>query len=310
MLNRIDNKKELIIYFSIFVLIYLLYHSSFTTLNQPGFIKPVIKFELNGLLFAILKDIFIIIPYFVFVFILIMVIYHFARLVKNNRLRLYLRILSLLILIVGSILLGFQIIQPSVNSNSALTSTSSSTTTTTTATTNTTTTTTSSNISITSSLPNNTRTNLPPNVFKLVIPGFIYQIINIFSIFIILLVLLFFIRSFKTNRLTGLKKISKQSQTHKVVVISDANRKSIINEYLKLSNELESRGISEDYSLTPMEFRNETILNLNINQIHKVTFYYELARFSNEPISKEDFLEFQTLVNEIYAKLLKINREG
>ena len=82
----------------------------------------------------------------------------------------------------------------------------------------------------------------------------------------------------------------------------------MITEYLKISQELESNGINPDFSLTPMEFEDETVLNLNIDEIRKITYYYELARFSNRPITNAELEDFTNILNDLYERLKILNQ--
>lgn len=312
MFKKIDYKKELGLYLAIFVLIYLLYNNSYFVINPTNLIKPIINFQLGGLLNELLKDIFLIIPYLVFAAVLFYVIKHFANLIKDKNIRRILKAVSLFILVFGSLSFAFYVIQPQYKKadqqSPPNTSTSTLTSTNTTTTTNTTSSSTTPN---NSTYPSHSITFTPPSIVSLQIPDYFYQILNILSLFVILFVLFIFIRSFRPYlfRNTKWENDQKTQKNLKNIENLDLNRQTIIQEYLKLSKELEIKGINPDFSLTPVEFGNEAIFNLNIEQFKEITFYYELARFSNSPISTKELQEFKSLIDEIYANLSNILKE-
>ena len=69
-----------------------------------------------------------------------------------------------------------------------------------------------------------------------------------------------------------------------------------------VSNLLESKGINPDFSLTPIEFHDETINIFDLKEFEIITYYYELARFSDQMISEIDFKNFKTNLEKIYEK--------
>lgn len=313
MFRRIEFRKELILYIAIFVLIYLLYNNSFFLVNPTNLIKPLLQFQLGGLLYDFFRYIFIILPYFIYAAILVFVIKHFANLIKDKSIRRILKVLSLFILLFGVLIIGFDIAQPQIRKNTSNPVTTTTKTTTGTNTTSTNTTTSSSGITASkTSITYPSFTPTLPSSISLQIPNYFYQVLNILSLLIILFVLFIFIRSFQPYLFRNIKRDNQDSKQVKLKKIDglDFNRQMIFQEYLKLSSELEMKGINPDFSLTPLEFGNEAINNLEINEFRKITYYYELARFSNSPISIEEYREFESLVKEIYINLINKLDEG
>ena len=135
------------------------------------------------------------------------------------------------------------------------------------------------------------------------------EVINLIFILIaasILVLILFSTRTVLKNEEIIKKKIKK---VETVTRTYDPIKNDIIRDYLKMSEYLESKGIDPDFSLTPVEFDNDTRIKLKLKEFEIITYYYELSRFSEQPLSEEDYKTFQNYLDILYKKVDALNKE-
>lgn len=307
MLNKIDHKKELVLYSALFLLVYLLFNGSYK-ITKPIGLNPIVQFQLTGLLASIIKVIFIFVPFVVAGILLIAVTLWFANFIRTPSLRRSLKIISIVILVGGLFVIGNDFFgakpQPNNNINPGPTTTTSTATSTTTGTNSSETNTNgtlSTSSGINSTIPSFKSTN-PLQVNT----SLNKVLINILLLLAVIILSVFVIRSFRSSKSANFARKKKDTNTYKDLREKDANSEYIIKEYLQISEELESKGINPDYSLTPVEFENETVINLNVNEIQKITFYYEMARFSDNKISDQDLQMFKEYISHIKEKLATV----
>ena len=309
MINKLNYKWELLLYITTFSLLYLIFNGTYTFSKPLSSFFSIFTFRLTGLPYTLLRDLILVAPYIVLIIILILVFLHFSNLIKARSIRRSLKFVSLFLLLSGPIFILSAIVNPPpIDRNNIFPQ--KSTTTTTTGTTNVTSTsftelnstsTTSTNIT---SNTNSHSTNNP----LVVNPNINQGLFNIIIFLALILLLGFFIRNLQTGKTLNGDGNNDQDSNLKQFQKQDAIRRFMITEYLKISQELESNGINPDFSLTPMEFEDETVLNLNIDEIRKITYYYELARFSNRPITNAELEDFTNILNDLYERLKILNQ--
>ena len=294
----------------VFVLLYLIFSDTYHFSRPLSSFESLFSFQLTGLPYTLLRDLILIVPYIVLLFILIMVFLHFSNLIKTRSIRRSLKFISLFLLLSGPIFLVNAIVNPppiDYNISPQKTTTTNTTTTTTTDVNTTYSTGSNSNTKTSSDINSKNGPSTGSGNPLVVNPNINQGLFNILIFLALLLLLGFFIRSLQSTRNldigdknlnSNLKEFSRQ----------DSIREFIIREYLQLSQELEMKGINPDFSLTPMEFEDETVLNLNIDEIRKITFYYELARFSKRPITQAELEDFTAILKDLYERLQLLNQ--
>lgn len=159
---------------------------------------------------------------------------------------------------------------------------------------NTTTTTTSPHSQSTAPLPNLQSNNEYFNLIFVFIAG------------IVVLIVIFTSRNVIKHEDNGTDKPKKKEEFKRIF---DPVKNEIIEKYLRVSKYLEDRGINPDYSLTPIEFDTETKVKLKLKEFENITYYYELARFSENPFTEEDYKTFQDNLDILYEKVEMLNIE-
>ena len=289
--NYTFNKLYLYCFFTFFTILILYSNASLNKVSFSSGIQ-IFNFKLTGTTAIILQNVIIILPYVVLFFLLIISFLYYSRFITGENRRRAFRFF----LAIGFVFILFYFLGPHIFDYSSQTNSSSpiqfgnSTSTLTTATTSRTTV--SSESSISSS---NNKNNDPLMQLNSLFAGLIILF------FLGILVSLFSIRTKLDSKNT--KDIPPSTQNFRSLEELDRFKNEIIVEYLKLSNILEKMGVNPDFSLTPIEFHDETQLNLNFKEFEIITYYYERARFSKNKITEEEFHFFQTNLKIIYDKI-------
>lgn len=139
--------------------------------------------------------------------------------------------------------------------------------------------------------------SIPSNLFNLISAYIVFIFIGLFLLSIAVLRL----RSHRSNTTIS----SSESATSKKVENRDKNRESIITSYLRASAYLEQLGADKRFSLTPQEFEDNVKVHLREiwTKFPRITYFYELARFSEQPMSESALREFNDLIAEFYNEL-------
>lgn len=290
-----ENKSTYGLYLMLLLTIFLLYSS--LTINKVTNVTAlqIFSFKLTGLSLTLLNTLVIVFPYLVLFWLIISKFY--SNYLKNVFSKKYFN--YIFILLVATLVLILILYNPNapaqanpISGSDNSTSSgglSKSTTTTTTATSNST------------QMIINHGSNLLGNInFELI------MIIMLFFVTILILLLLVRTKSyFKSSN----KDLNANEKEINPAATMDPYKNDIIHEYLKISSILESMGINPDFSLTPIEFDNETKNDLNIREIETITYYYELARFSEEKITEEMYRHFHETLDEIYNAIHKTREQ-
>ena len=289
-------KKHHFYYILILLAIYLLFIGFKTDKNLIFNIIPIFTFQLPESFKNYFKTISIAFPYFMIVLLLIITLIYYSRFINTTKLKRTFQIVNLIIL--GIILLMFapfsQALVPnfsgSTNIPSFQTYVPGSTTS-------------QSSSSSSSSFSSESTTGVMINVSHQNFSNFNSGILNIFFLLVIIFILILLVRASKVIIKTSNKKPSPKKDRERKLVLDSTLKTTIIFEYLKLSRILESRGINPDFSLTPVEFENDTIYKLKLKEMNIITTYYELARFSSHTMTEHDFEVFKSNLESIYEYL-------
>jgi hypothetical protein len=301
-----NQKKEFFIYFFTFFLVFLIYSSESLNSQSILSLKPLLRFKLDNFLVDIIEIIAISIPYLIAIVLVISMIFYFSNLVKKPSIRKFLKLASLILIVIGLSVLSKELTGGQSPQNLPITFTNES--------------------ESFSSMPDDTvtvsstnqNTNsktityVPESSQNTNVNNFLdfnQDLVKFLIFFLAILFIFLFIRSSKTNR--NIHHPANVDQSfNKSIRKNDSHRKFIIEEYLKISKLLEFNGINPDFSLTPVEFENETIKNLKITEIAKITYYYELARFSDISIESNEIEDFTFTIHEINRKINLLHVEN
>ena len=295
-MKKLNTPKSPYFYYLLIILvIYALYSNVNQSNNTIFSLFSFYSFKLIGIPSTLLQFIVTIFPYVIFLLLCLFIIRNYTRITKSAKFRLNLSlILGVLIVIIFIVMSPYSHL-PTTNNKATLTTTNPYLL--------------PGNLdkSSSSALTSNTTQTLVSNIFSNKNGlSFNNDLTKVLAFFALLLILLILLRSSKSLFKEFNSEIEPSNKTQDTPMVNDPIRIRIMADYLKISQLLESKGINPDFSLTPVEFENETLINLQLNEFVKVTYYYELARFSKQPITEQDYNIFQSCSRNIYTYLSNV----
>lgn len=303
MFIQISKRKEILTFSLIFLLIYLQFVNIDWTASSSINFDAILSLNFNSFFITLQKLFSIYVTYIACLIVLLLVYFYFADLIKAPDTRKIIKRITLILLLVGQIFILYQI-RPditspflsdssNINSNSISISVPESIL--------------SDNGSLTTGTSSTTTivpSSSPPNGIDILFnPNLSSNYLNIIILVAACALIMILVRTFQIRRTSDLNEEKDAIDERKIFDIQEFNRKEIIGKYLKLSNDLEDRGINSDFSLTPIEFGFETVTNLSLHEMSVITYYYELVRFSNSEITSEDIDKFNSALEIIYSKM-------